>query len=705
MFDDLEEQLILAVSRQSSRDLTKFLEIYQYSIEELLRTFRLYGISYSSERAQQGDFLNEWEPISRIETDFHHLIEISVEAGNREIIRSIIFFVEDLLKLSKENDDFLILHRFKGYWLFIYCLALDTSDKSLRDFIVETLLRNMTTFLSHLLLHLEFSQVTEQEVASYRELVTANILLYEQFLKATVEKKELDYLIAIEKSLSDILAQYEPEGKRPHPSEIRAKLMDSSLNEEDKMQLNNMLKSASAKISLKTELDRLISEIWLGIGGWITELYAKDKITHGDTCRFLERAQKHFKDIKCLASIYNTSADILVNFKHAWQWWELEDKTGAVMTLGSHKEWITRFYCIAGLVLTPMQIKEGDSIEPTAEAASNLDAVKRQVATLLQEYNTWAPIIGYISKPEYDSKLQIFVKLHEEAVEKQKAIDSKWLREQPLDEERIAKFKTEVTNAWKARSEVRALIEKFGTLVDEATVLDSVQPVGIQTFAPKDAYVKEETRSCMFIQDFGVSIGNYENETIISKILTSCVNTSIDEAFLGESIQNSMKQMKENGYSPNIILVGRQKMIRRLAKAKEFQPSWKIKAVDISLQGFEGYFEGIPVFNASGLGKEKISIIDLKKIGALTQYRVKNGDTDFLNFDFTYIDEKTAKNYTIQNPKLLENEKGEKLPEDQVINTLQESVFLKILERFEFMVDDAKACNTFTIQFDDPVKP
>jgi hypothetical protein len=707
VFDDLEEQLILAVSRQSSRDLTKCLEIYQYSIEELLRTFHLYGINYTPERARQGDFLSEWEPISRIGTDFHHLIEISIEAGNREIIRSIVFFIEDLLKISKENDDFLVLHRFKDYWLFIYYIALDTPDKALRNFIVETLLRNMKTFVNNLLLHLQFSSVTEQEVFSYQEFAITSILLYEQFLKATVEKGAVDYWTIIEKSLADISSEYEPEEKRPYSYEIDAKLMDTSLSEEEKNNLNNMLKSLQAKLSLKAEIDCLIPEIWLGIGGWITELYVKDKITREDACRFIGLVLKRFKDIKCLSLAYNSTADSPVNSKyskHAWQWWELEDKTGAIMTLGSHEEWITRFYCITGLMLIPLQINPGDSIEPTAEATSNLNAVKRQVTELSGQYDSWAPMIN-TTKSEYDNKLQNFVKAHERAVEKQKDIDSKWLRQQPLDEEKIAKFKTEVTTAWKNQSHIRAIIEKRGNFVDKTKILDSIQPIGVQNRAPKDAFVSDEYKSCMFIQNFGTDIGNYENSMIGSKISSSSSVNSTDEASLFENIKLSLGNLKEKGYSPNVIFVGKQKLIRLLTKAKEFQPSWKMKIVDINLQGVEGYFEGIPVFVFGEIGDEKIIVVDLKKVGTLTQYRVKKEDVDFLNFDFTFINEETAKKYITQNPKLLENEKGEKLLEEQVSNSLQEEVYLKIFERFEFTIDDSNASTTLALKSTPTTKP
>ncbi len=695
VFDDIEEQLILAVDRRSSKDLARFLEIYYYSIEELLRTFRLYGVSYSPQQAKQGDFLNEWEPIIRIQKDFYHLIEISIETGNREIIRATVDFVGDILNLSNENNDFLIFYRFKSFWLNIYYLALDIHDKALRDFVIEVLLRKVKDFSHNLLLHLEFSEVTKEEVDRYQEYVLSSLLLNEQLLKVTIEKKALDAFIQIDKNLCAISEDYDPEGHRPYVGEIEANLMDTSLSPEERKQLSESLQIANVKIQLKHDVGQLILEIWLGIGGWITELYTKNKLSKDEANQFLKHVLEHFKDMKSLASAYTETADLSQQFKHAWEWWELEDKTGAVMGL-RQEEWITRFYCIAGILLTPNKIEADQSIESTHESASTLSVVKAQCLKISNDFEKLGPIIGNISSSDFAVKSENFIKLHERAVEKQREIESKWLREQPLDEEKIAEFKTQVTNEWRAKSEVRSIIEKFGKYVDSTAAPENIQPVGLQTFAPKDAYVKQKNKSYRFIQDFGLSLGKYENETVSSKIITCCTNPELVLSnVVNERTLNSIKQLKEKGYSPNVIFVGSNKVIRNFAQTKEFQregntPDTNLKA--------DGYFNEIPVFRIFGLEKDVICIMDLKKIGTFNQYRVQKDEKDVLHFDLFFIDEKTAQSYIARDPKFLENEKGEKLPEAEVINNLQERVFLKILERFEFTVGDNRACVTLKIQ-------
>lgn len=704
--DDIEEQLLRAVDRRSSRDLSRFLEIYYQSIEEFLRTLLLYGIKYNSQQAKQGDFLNEWEPIFRIQNDFFHLVEISVETGNREIIRTVVYFVEDMLNLSKEHDDFLVFYRFKDFWLSIYCLAFEVDDKSLRDFIIDLLLRKATEFIStYLLLHLEHSEVNEGQVERYREYVISSILLYEQLLKATLERKSLEAFLKIDKSFCEISEIYDPESHRPYVVEIEARLMDTTLGSDEKKQLNEKLRIAKAKVQLKHDMDNLLLEIWLGVGGWTSELYAKDKLSKEETTQFLKCALAHFKDQKSLASTYSETNTLYPSFSHAWQWWELEDKPSGVVVGLRQEEWLARFYCIAGIILTPKEINANDSMDPTPNSESNLNAVKRQCQDIIANSAKWLVVMDNISSSELAVKAENFIKLHERAVEKQKAIESKWLIEQPVDEGKITEFKTEVANAWKARSAIRGIIEKLGNYVDKATAPENIKTVVLQSFAPKDAFVKQVTKGYMFVQDFGPSFGKYENETVTSRILASCRNSELVAiSSVNDKIVNSIKQMEKNGYMPNVILVGSWKIIRNLVKTKEFKPKWERKTEDLSLIGFEGYFNEIPVFALHDMDENSICIIDLKKIGSFTQFRVQKDEKDVLHFDITFIDETTAKEYVTRNPKLSENEKGEKLSENEAIGKLQECVLAKIQERFEFTIEDSRACIVLRIQSESAAK-
>lgn len=700
--DDIEQQLLGAVDRRSPRDLSRFLEIYYHSLEEFLRTLRLYGIRYNPEQAKQGDFLHEWEPILQIQNDFLHLLESSIETGNKEIIRAEVYFIQDILDLSNENDDFLVFHRFKDFWLTIYCLALEVEDKSLRDFIIDLLLRTIIGFIStHLLLRLEHSEVNKQQIEKYREYVISSLLQYEQMLKATLDKKSLESLLKIDKNLGEVLGNYDPENHRPYVVEIEARLMDATLNSEEKKQLNEKLEIAKAKVQLKHDLDSLVLEIWLGIGGWITELYTKDKYNQEETAQFLKCAITKFKGVKNLASSYAATNTFYPSFSHAWKWWELEDKPSGVVVGLAQEEWLTRFYCIAGITFTPKEITADDSLDPTPNSESNLNAVKRQCSNILANSAKWSPVIGNMSSGEFTARAENFMKLHERAAEKQKAIESKWLIEQPLDEQKMDEFKNKITKSWENSSEMRTIIKKIGNYVDKLTVSENVQILGLQEWIPKNEFVKQDTIVVAGIEQFGLAMSRGEDKKICSVLLTNCSSQSVVEKVIAAKISEVVKQMKEKSCNANAILVGGLKIVNELQKTNIFKPRWEIKTSSVlNLLGFEGYFSELPVFFVNELDKNAICIVDLKKVGTFNQYRVQKSDIGILHFDIQFIDEKTAKEYVKSNPKLMENEKGEKLSEIKASSKLQQFVFVKILERFEFIFEDKDACNVLIMESD-----
>lgn len=700
-FDDIEEQLLAAVERRSSRDLARFLGIYYHSIEELLNTLSMYGIRYDAQQAKQVDLLNEWEPIYRIQDDFFHLVEISFETGNKEIIRCVVDFVQELLDLSKENDDFLIFYRFKDFWVTIFSLALDIQEKSLREFIIELLLRKLEGFISsHLLLQIEHSQVNEEQVKRYGDYALSIFLLYERMLKVALDKKS-EAFFRIDKSLSEVTVNYDPENSRPYLVELEARLTyQTTLSEGEKKQLNEDLRIAKAKVQLRHDIDDLLLEIWLGVGGWITELYLKDKLDREEAAHFLKSIILHFKNYQSLGSSYAATNTLYPSFSHPWQFWELEDKpNGGVFGL-RQEEWLTRFYCLAGISLTPTNINADDSISPTPNSDSNLAAVKRQCPDIVPNSAKWSSLMALISPDDLPLKTENFLKLHERAVEKQKTIDSKWLIEQPLDDEKVAKFKTEVINDWERRSEFRHIIRKFGNYVDEIVAPEEIKTAGLHTFGPKDSFVKQENKAYSFIHDFGMSLSIFENTSIKTKILTSGSKETVSMSVLNERMVDSIKRMVENGYNPNVILVGSHRIIRNFEKTKEFQPSWEKKIDDIRIPGFEGYFNHTPVFLLIDLHDDVACVLDLKKIGAFSQFRVKEGEPHEIHFDITFIDEKVARDLITKNPKLLENKEGKMRPEADVISELQERILVKIQERFDFSVADGNASSIFEIEPD-----
>ncbi len=690
-FDDLEEQILKVINRGSSRDLARFLEIYYNTIENFLDTLQSYGIKYNSQQAKQVDVLHEWEPIFRIQDDFFNLIEISIKSGNREIIRSTVDFVEDLLDLSKEKEDFLIFYRFKNFWVNIFSCALELSDESLREFTINKVLSKINYFIqTHLLLRITYMEPNKKLVENYREYIINLILLFENLLKITLDKNDLKIFKTISKILSGIKGFYDPENRRPLLVELETKLQYAELDSEEKKRLEEEIIIIKDKIQIKHDIEIIIPEIWLGIGGWITELYSQKKVDSNQALYFLQVVLTQFKNLKKVTSEYNGIDRLSSFYQHSWNWWKFEDKPNAVTISFGSEDWITRFYCIVGIILTPNKINKPDSLELSSNSENNLALIKRQCQNLKDNYATWSDIFAIDSK-EFSIKLKNFIQLHEKSVEEQKVVESKKLIEQPLDKDKIEEFKKQITNSWRSNSEIRGIIQKFGNYHEKESLPEKIPPFGIRKFFPKDAFVSNGT-IIVGVEQFGQNIGRRENTFISSKILDVCIKKDlVNEDELIEKILSTIELMEKRGFTTNAILTESWKFIRVLQKTKTFKPKWNNDIVDVGLKGFEGYLKEIPVFLMSGLAKNTIYIIDFKKIGTLTQFKVHKDDKTILHFDVQFIDEKKAKEYLKENPKLGESN-GKKLSKKDATNNLQKFVFIKILERFGIKIDANQAC-------------
>jgi hypothetical protein len=340
--DDIAQQLQNAVNSANIKDLERSLELYYRSLEKFLRTLQLYGISYSPEQAKQGEILHEWEPIFIIQHDFFHLIENSVEKGNKEIIRAEVNFIRDILTLANENDDYLIFNRFRNFWATTYCIALELESKSHRNAIIEMVINTISEFTAtQLLLHLAHSEMTKKQIEKYREYSIDLILLFEQILKASLDTCSLESFKRVQNSLDLILTNYEPESNRPYAVEIEATLMNPSLSSQERKKLSEQVEIARAKNQLKLDLDNLLLEVWFGIGGWISQLYLESKYSETQTADFLKVVLSHFKNLQGLSSVYTGVDTLYPSFTHSWKWWDTRDTPpGIVISLSGNEQMV-----------------------------------------------------------------------------------------------------------------------------------------------------------------------------------------------------------------------------------------------------------------------------------------------------------------------------------------------------------------------------
>ncbi len=242
-------------------------------------------------------------------------------------------------------------------------------------------------------------------------------------------------------------------------------------------------------------------------------------------------------------------------------------------------------------------------------------------------------------------------------------------------------------------------VKEIGNYTDKSTVAENVPLLGLQDWVPKNEFVKNPQAMVCGIEHFGQAMGRGENSSLLKVFLSNGTTYNVTEDNFVARISEVIEEMKKKNNDVNAILTGSRKIVRTLQKSEIYKPYWGIQdSIYKKLQGYEGNLGELPVFFVHELEKETICLIDLKKIGVFNQYRVKEADTSILHIEVHSIDVNRAKELMKANPKHMQNEKGETISEIEATDKLQQFVIVKIMERFEFELENKDACSILRVE-------
>jgi hypothetical protein len=193
----------------------------------------------------------------------------------------------------------------------------------------------------------------------------------------------------------------------------------------------------------------------------------------------------------------------------------------------------------------------------------------------------------------------------------------------------------------------------------------------------------------------GDSLGNGENREVLSTIsekLAFADRVQLDR--LAPGIVSGIDMMVEKGYAPQIVVMdGRLRHHEELFNSEDFLRAWSQECEPLNWPGFEhrmeGRIRGVPVFAIDGMPSDNVLVLDLKRLGRWIQYQMESAPGETLWFCPDEIDHEKAAEWVNEFPHLIDTEKGE--TRDQAIWRLQQQVHLRVLERFEYLVEDALA--------------
>jgi len=544
----------------------------------------------------------------------------------------------------------------------------------------------------------------EDEIQKIEEFAFGVIDFLNQLLKNAFELRELnDFGTFIEtvKTIYETLAHSVNQDK---VSRIELQL-DFESNIYTKGDLRKKLAITKSQLNTVNELKFRKSITLYGINSWILHTYENGGITPEDFKKWHGKIP-HFGNLKETWEVFLRAQERGTKRGFNWDWWELDERVipGRLMTGGHYLGFsgtLDRLIVVRCLQL----LKE---INPAKRSTLDLP-VSRDLEILagregsplkkvLDEIENGSGKLGSILDNRDLEAVPSFRALLSQAVERKKEEDNKKILAAPISEERIGIFKINILKGWQENTVARDIIKEFGRYEPGAVPPDDTPFWGYITRDSKEIFTDT---SDLMIHDYGVSYGiglaKTENDQIFRKILGSLPEFrpySVPEDKILPSINEAIFLLTKADYNPVILVYHSWLASQKIQNSVEFRPPKKTKDTSLLL----GYYKGTPVLRLYGIRTTTILVVDLRKFGVWHQFKTKpifpeeQVLANELSFLLRPIPREVAEELIREHPQLLKAEgTGSERPKEKVITEIQKTVHLRIVEQFDFVVEDPNA--------------
>lgn len=685
-----KDELIEAIHNGNISTVDLLLNRYIFLIRSFLLAMRDYNVRFTLDMVEKDSRLfSDWYVLSQIERDYYTILEEALQSTNREIIHQAIDFPLDIIIIADEFRDHLAFRRFARFFPEIYRLAARlTKDKSLREFVYDRIWRYLQDYINlRIMPKLEDSNVSNEDVTTYRGYALEIASLFNALLKITVDLRDIDQFTTFGRAFNEMIQWlYEI------PSDRVADLEHYLLHTEDK----ELRKNYENELFKKKNIDKLEEDfnqkrqlIWLGIGGWLAHLVSSNFISPESYKQWAGVVAKNFPDLEILYKTYQIDDNSRYVVSRDWMSWklqELEENEKGTFVVGGFIDddsWITNYYCQRGIELSQIDINSIQEITPSVDDRDIFEEVSK-AAELFKTSEIWKETFDFPAG-QIDEHIESFIQNHQRIKELLIKLKEDYIIGATIEQGLVLKFKFDVEESWRKTSILRNLMQKYGKYDHhpDAQAPDDLNAFGFSLFHPKKAFISQNRIHYQGAgTQLGRSLGMSDDKRLIELFIEylPTIETKLDQ--LEETICHNLNRLRANGSNP--ILFYSRVHIDRLNQSKYYKPKWKIdlhelKDIDI----FSGTFDGAPILNVRGLGEQNILLLDLNRIAKLVQYRVKMGSEYPLSIIISPIDEKMADKLISEQPSLLvDKDSGNRIEREKAIRDLLQEVHLQILEKF-----------------------
>ena len=696
----LKAQLRAAVRGGEAVEVERILHVYATALAHFLEETRRYRVRFTPQTAREVFFL-EWQPIWLIERDLYDVIASAFQTRDWTVIRALISFPARLMRIAAQANDHLVFQTFTRLYVAMYRAArelLETPRE--RHAVVDSCWRHFVEFSTfYLERRLYESDYAADEVGSAQEYYGELIGVFNQLLKYAGDVgdfkafdefgKAMDGLFALE-LLRDVNGRL-----RILEAQLESQFGPADMREQHQREYEKLMRVKE----LRHNVNASRRKVWLGLGGWITNSFMRGAIGAEQFKSFFNAVSRRFTDLKSLSEVFFATISYVGGVELDWTSWDMstwEETPGRIRTGGIRTEaWLTWYYCLQGLRLTPATIDASSApITPTAGMEHQLANIAQICQTIQRESSRWAVVVDVDS---LNTKIENFLTLHNRAIAQQRRIEEDALIEAEINPEKWLQFQEDFVSAWRRTATMRVLIQKYGDFVDKTHEPPPPHTVarGINVRDHKGAYV--DLPGVHYVDwggGHGRMLGGGEDALILTQ-LPSRVNRTLDildSSHIGEAISYALRELRDDGYVPSIILLGHFEPLTHLRQLDDFLSPWQPGCPPEDIQGYEGTYKDVPLFMIPVVGQNVCFALDLKALATLVQYQVPQAPGQTLWFDVRPFDDNSALDLIRHVPELRRDKAtGRFRKTSEVVRELKMKVHLRVLENFELLAEDENA--------------
>lgn len=702
-FERLRDSLVEAIHAGKVSRVESCLDVYRAAVQAFLEKLREFGAVYDFEAARQeaSSIEGGWAEIEWIKNDLRGAIDAAFKGKSDEVLRKVIFFPLSLALRALQEGNYYVFEQFLWWMGFSYQKSRERpGQREQRDTIelIATFFRDMSDYS----IEPQFRYAaTAEEIKRHAEFSRGVILVLSQLLKAAFDNRDLFGFRVFAETLSALFEGLRREGGEGDEELLRWRLQQGNVAPQEHEEIQEKLDLARRVRQASAEVDRTRNEAFFGMGAWIVQKHLATEEGVTEVRSYCDVIRVSIEIGPLTALYYDLSKKRVGERVFGWEAWIMEEAPRRQVVSINFDYYLSRFYVLKALeALRGVSHEAGAAIELPLNDDLEFLAGREdgELQRAIKEIEERKEKLGPLVDSSQIDAIPVFREILARAVARQKTKEADELIAAPLDTPKVRGFISNVVREWRRGAVVRAIVEGYGNTKTGGEAPEGLGYYGFNVIDRKDVYVAgSRVHASDWGTEHGRSIAATENQLVMGLISKAIRERNVGRGRVDAvgQIDQAIRELSET-HTPNVVILSSAwHVATQLRQAESFRAS---EPQGVGARDFVGFYRDIPVFQVHGRGERgRVYTLDLKRLGTWWQYSPRRVFPDeeivgVFSFYLRAYDEVGARELLRKRPKLAtDSDTGQRLEAAEALRQLQQRVHLRILEQFEYRVDDSAA--------------